>query len=210
MNPQTPNQTPFFGRKVSKTGINVTQATDNQLILKEDYDQGNTIYYDDSGVANVLIGKRPLTGVRGFYVAKTGIDVRTATDDQLIFNSQNDTLKVVKSGTADVTVMSSDFLTTKTTIIPHNLGFTPASLCYCVGLPGDFTTITGQVLLPYTVFAEGSTASHPYKMNDMAYFCFTTDSTNAYANIVVSDATFYNQLVGTYTFIYYLLQETAA
>ena len=41
--------TKFYGRKLSKIGVNVANATDNQLILKEDYDTGTTTYYDGSG-----------------------------------------------------------------------------------------------------------------------------------------------------------------
>jgi hypothetical protein len=44
-----PNKQPFYGRKISKVGINVTNATDNQLILKEDYNTGTLTYYGPNG-----------------------------------------------------------------------------------------------------------------------------------------------------------------
>lgn len=145
MNPQAP----FFGRKISKQGVNVTQATENQLILKEDYDAGDTIYYDDSGIPNVLIGKRPLTGVRGFYVASPGIDVTIATDAQLIFNSSQDIFKIVTSGIATIPAVASTGRSSIT--VTHNLGFVPSIVGYTVvdgiygPLPSIVVNLTGTV-----------------------------------------------------------------
>ena len=53
MNPQK-----FFGRKISKQGVNVTQATDNQLIFKEDFNAGNTTYYaaNNSSIVYGVLG----------------------------------------------------------------------------------------------------------------------------------------------------------
>lgn len=58
MNPSTTNE-PFFGRKISQQGVNVTQATDNQLVMKEDYNTGTTTYYDASGNPVLINGKLP-------------------------------------------------------------------------------------------------------------------------------------------------------
>lgn len=213
MNPQTPNQAPFFGRKISKTGINITQATDNQLILKEDYDQGTTIYYDDFGVATVLIGKRPLTGIRGFYVAKPGIDVRTATDDQLIFNSQQDTFKVVLSGNTTISqyILAPSNVEIDTITIPHGLPFIPILDAY-VQVPiligsthTSLTTVEAYVPLPYDGSIYLNSGSPVVK-----YTIFGgVDATNIYfVNIYETDGS------GSNTFSpvpirYYLRQETA-
>lgn len=72
MNPQTPNQTPFFGQKVSKQGVNVTQATDNQLVLKDDY--STRTYYDGTGIPRIILGLLP-DGNYGLVISKPGFDV---------------------------------------------------------------------------------------------------------------------------------------
>ncbi len=184
MNPQTPNLAPFFGRKISKTGINITQATDNQLILKEDYDQGNTIYYDDSGIPNVLIGKRPLTGVRGFYVAAPGIDVTKATDPQLIFNSQNDVFKIVESGHGTVTVGSGDTANTVQTKIPHGLDYVPIVKGFIQNPSSDIQPSSGEIQCPFAIYGDTTTGGHPTVLLPLLqYYYVGADSTYIYLNV---------------------------
>lgn len=69
MNPQ---QQPFFGQKVSKQGVNVTQATDNELVLKDDY--STRTYYDGTGTPRILLGLLP-DGNYGLVISKPGFDV---------------------------------------------------------------------------------------------------------------------------------------
>lgn len=56
------------------------------------------IFKDTNGIPRILIGK-DANGVYRLIVSKVGVDVRAATDDQLIFNSNQNTLKVVDSKT---------------------------------------------------------------------------------------------------------------
>ncbi len=208
MNPQTPQQQPFFGRKISKIGVNVTQATDNQLILKEDYDQGNTIYYDDSGIPNVLIGKRPLTGIRGFYVAKPGIDVTRASDDELIFNSQEDAFKIVNAGTATINVpnSSNDFLAQ--VVVNHDLGYVPAYLAYIVP-PAGYSSYVNESQLPffsYILFDSSTGISAGWHINGKADVGSLTSTSITFTLSFVFNS---SNNVGDWTFRYYLLQETA-
>lgn len=53
---QTPQAQPFYGRKISKTGVNVNTATDNQLVLKEDFNTGTTTYYGTNGALVLQLG----------------------------------------------------------------------------------------------------------------------------------------------------------
>lgn len=72
MNPNNVNN--FFGIKVSKPGINVANASDNNLVLKDDY--STRTYYDQSGSARILFGLLP-DGSYGLVISKTGVDVTT-------------------------------------------------------------------------------------------------------------------------------------
>lgn len=209
----SPQQTPFFGRKISRTGINVTQATDNQLVVKEDYNLGNTIYYDASGIASVLIGLRPLTNVRGFYVAQPGIDVRTATDAQLSFNSQQDTFKIVEKGSATIPsfTIGSGGTNVALITIPHNLPFTPLVDVYVKGILFSFLTAeiaSSYIPLPiyndsYYFFPSSSAADYSLQI------LYGIDSTNLYIQALYPTATGTLDTILPIPVTYFFRQETA-
>lgn len=80
--------------------INYNQV--NQLITDVNNRKVTEIFKDDSGIQRVLLGK----GSNGFYglkVSQGGIDVYTATDDELIFNSDQDIFKIVKTLSFSIT-----------------------------------------------------------------------------------------------------------
>lgn len=139
------NQSTFFGQKVSIPGINVNDAGDNQLILKDDY--STRIYYNSLGVATVLLGLRSsqTPSQRGLFVSQDGVDVISAQDNQLIFNSNQDIFKIAVSGIAAVPgVMGTG--TDSHVTITHNLGFVPQVIASTID---PFDGITYQPL-PYT------------------------------------------------------------
>jgi hypothetical protein len=73
MNDDNVSSNSFFGIKVSKPNINVNQASDNELILKDTY--STRTYYDQNGIARILIGLLP-DGTFGIVVSQPNIDVR--------------------------------------------------------------------------------------------------------------------------------------
>jgi hypothetical protein len=208
-------QNQFFGQKVSVPGINVNNASDDQLILKDNYT--TRLYYDAAGIPTVLLGTRPANSSNGLSVSELGLfvsqptfDVTQATDSQLIFNSQNDVFKIVVSGTTTVTVNSGDTGTTVTTTVPHNLGYAPVVLAYVFNPADDVGAPTGYVATPYSSLSSSNTGSTPtVQLNPIAFYFMNTDTVNAYANIVCGDVVFFSQVQGTFTFKYFLLQETA-
>lgn len=69
----------------------------------------------------------------GMRVAKPGFDVRTASDDQLIFNSDRNVLKVIKSGVASINLVNTGGIVaagTQFCVVPTGLDFIPAFLTY--------------------------------------------------------------------------------
>lgn len=97
-------QNQFFGQKVSKAGIDVNTASDNQLIYKNDfntqtwYDQSGNIVLQqgllpngaygmasnngqitisNNGIEQIILGLLP-DGTYGLAISKPGIDVNTA------------------------------------------------------------------------------------------------------------------------------------
>lgn len=178
----------------------------NQNIADLSNNQTTQIFKDDAGNRRVLLGK----GSDGFYglkVSQPNIDVFTAADSDLIFNSDLNVFKYITKGTATITVAAGSYargVTLGTNTISHGLSTTPAFLLYVsmpnFGVVGNYLSNapafsyvdTGSVVAPSTV-AYGS-----------------IDSTNLTLHVVnlYSSITFGNSF--TWTFKYYILQEIAA
>lgn len=97
------------------TGGNITQ------------NQQNIIVFDDT-TNRVLIGYQTVLQQWGLFVSQPGVDVTMANADQLIFNSEQDVFKIIKSGSA--VIPACDIGNTTSVTIDHNLGFAPAFLAY--------------------------------------------------------------------------------
>jgi hypothetical protein len=101
---------------------------------------GSTQVYSDGGnnqiivedtVPRVLMGNQASFGL-GLYVSKSGIDVKTNTDAaQFIFNSNQNVLKVVKTGT--VVIPDPGAGNTSSVVVTHGLGFVPLVVGYAQG-----------------------------------------------------------------------------
>lgn len=146
----------------------------------------------------------PAAGILGTQIADKTLQFR---------NFSEDTFKIVRSGTATVTVGSGDSYTTKTTTVAHGLGFTPIVLAF-IDAQADLFTAGGRVLTPYTMYESTTTSAGTGFLNNqvyvvIAYFTATADNTNLYFNIGTSSTTFYSQLQKSWVFTYYMLQETA-
>lgn len=147
-------------------------------------------------------------GTTALKVAKPGFEVSTATNSQLVFNSNQDIFKIVGTGTgvaptvttgADGTNTYSGFATNP---YPHGLGFTPAIIAYYLQSANSY------VLMPYS---EVVSASAPQGGIISSIYRTTVDSNNVYIfHYVVT----YSPGIGSGTYPgasvkYYLLQETA-
>ena len=157
------------------------------------------IFKDDvDATRRVLLGK----GADGFYglkVSPAGVDVYTATDAQLIFNSNQNVFKIVTSGSATVTTSSYGQFQT---VIPHGLTITPAVVGYVrfAGAPAN-----SYAILPHTVFLVPSSGV-PTSLSAIATATVTVDATNITCSVIqVAGGT----TDGDWTFKYYILQETA-
>ena len=147
----------------------------------------------------------------GLKVAEDGVDVLTATDSQLIFNSEQNVFKIVASGTA--------------TLTPPNTG----SPLYTVSNGG----YTLNVPIPDTGGTPGIVAffEYPYALTSGSYTIFTTEKQSMPYLGVLSTGTpigqffyevtstnlkfYYNQFTNidfgvtpNITFSYFVLQET--
>lgn len=167
---------------------------------------GNTgLVFNDSANDRIFIGKNST----GNYVAKlsqSGRDVKTATNDQLIWSSDFNSFKIVATATVPITVPDpfTPGSSPLTKTIAHGLSFTPVALGY-VSIPAGAGVVGAGVLtnLPAMVGGSGSIS---------AFAQIAADATNIYLYVRNNTA---SNLVGApfgtdWTFRYYILQETAA
>lgn len=127
-------------------------------------------------------------------IAKPGFDVTTATDAQLAFNSNQNQLKVVATGTNAASGAGMTAGVIKTLTIPHNLGFTPIPLVF-------FADGSLYRSLPTWLSSGASGGNVAFQL----WADCVTDSTNLYIELISGTTTTW----GDYNFKWYLLQETA-
>lgn len=158
------------------------------------------IYKDEAGTRRVILDKD------GLRTSPAGVDVYTATNDQLTFNSNNNVFKIVVSGEQSVVGPASiDFNQESTTTIPHNLGFVPSILVYVnavsvVSLQGG----NGIMNLPVQYIFPASGGGFP-----LLTLQARVDDTNLYIDFACHAGTANDFSSYTWDFKYYIFQETA-
>lgn len=186
--------------------LSSTQTQVNKNILELKNNEVTTFFKDDTGTRRVLMGK----GASGFYglkVSQSGVDVYSAGDDELVFNSDNNVFKIVESGTTSITTPSITnsavgYYTDQTTVtISHSLGFTPAVIAF-TGLTGNNIPLPAYGVISYDATAKNSdyiytsvSSTEVRIIGKAEQMIFTAGSETAGGN--------------TYNIRYYLLQETA-
>lgn len=148
------------------------------------------IYKDKNGVNNILIGIDS-SGSSRIIVAEDGVDVLTATDDQLIFNSRQNILKIVKE--VDLTLTISHVAgaagnpnVTQQAVIAHGLSFIPTPSSNIV-IPTYFsglfdTSPTTNETNPALVYAN---VSGSLKLLSVAKV--NVDATNVYLTATIDN-----------------------
>lgn len=167
-------------------------ATINKNFGELDAENVKKLFYDANGTPSIQIGVQQ-DGSSRIRIAKAGIDVTMATDDQLAFNSAQNSLKVAQSGTTTVTAVLNQ---TSFGSITHNLGFVPIVIATCQS----------------PAFFPGNAAGVPY----MSSITTASKVMATLGNITTTTLQFAVELgtgptgsVGDWTFKYFLLQETA-
>lgn len=198
MNPNNVQSNSFFGIKVSKQGIPVQNASDNQLIYKDNF---STKTFYDTNNSRMLEGLLP-DGTYGLWVSQPGSNVTDGSN--LIFNSNQDIFSIIQSGTIQVPIGVDE---TNITTIPHNLGFTPIIMAFINDI--DLTGFGGDTngAYPLPGFIEASIGGVTAGVVTFGQWMFpTVDDNNAYIITLNATGTPSNTQIVTY----YLLQQTAA
>lgn len=161
----------------------------------------NVKFFDNSGVGLAQFGGFP-DNTTALKVAKSGFEVSTATNDQLIFNSSQNIPKIALTGTGTILVTNTGFYDEFTATIPHGLSSTPFYVVYITPPNGSGLTIqqTPYYIYTYTL----GTAIAPVLNAQVVTW---VDSDNLTIDIIAK--TSISNFVGTWTYRYYLMQETA-
>lgn len=170
----------------------------NTTFMQIESENRTKVIKDENGVNKILLGK----GQDGKYVlkvAKDGIDVLIATNDQLIFNSSQNIFKIVETNNTTVTVSGHGTFTS--TPIVHGLDFTPGVIAYITQIPGS--TSSGWSQLPFIFAVQPGAGSTTHAINAIAKSI--VDDTNLTFYISHIDSSIGN---GVWNITYYLLQET--
>lgn len=178
----------------------------NQNILELKGRELTEFFKDDSGTRRVLLGK----GADGFYglkVSPEGTDVYTATDAELIFNSDQNVFKILDKPTVSFSISSGAGGATSSFFYDHNLGYRPLVLAAATMTGSGFLNgITGLFILPFLqpALSSGSGGVGPWG----------TIAGSISINLVTETRIWFNYLLapnagleGTITM--YILQETA-
>lgn len=218
---------------------NAITLNDGQLIVNDastnssiNASSGNITYFDstgnlvvqegvlDDGATGIRIVDKQQVGIAQFgrfkdgttalKVAKQNFEVSTATNDQLVFNSAQNVLKVVKILPVSCSVAYSTNATpngnqTNVATYIHGLGFTPSYIANIImddsAASQNGNSSTDNYANPGMLL--GWVGSH---VTAYVVATVTVDSNNVYFRIMMDTQGFTN---GTYTFTatVYLLQE---
>ena len=108
------------------------------------------------------------------WVSKPGFDVKTATEDQLAYNSDQNVLKIYASGTVAAT--------SKFTTISHDLGYAPMTLVFYT----DSYQVDYTYRLPYTYYS-----GDVYGFNDFYYYVNSSEIRVSTPGVVSGSITYY-------------------
>ena len=176
-------------KDISHSGQNTIGTLGGNVRLDES--KGELVAFN--GANNIGLFGFDSTGKVVVKIAKEGYDAATAPDDKLIFNSNQNVLKVVDSDTVTISAIAGQGTVSE---IYHNLGFTPMVIATVKSplMPGN-----NRAMCPYLSSPWLSTGS-------MAQIINVTESLLQFEVQLGASAT---GSVGDWEFRYYLLQESA-
>jgi hypothetical protein len=169
----------------------------NNFMRDQNNDLTVRVIKDESGTRRVILDKD------GLRTSPSGVDVYTATNAQLTFNSSQNVFKIASSGTttpptASTTAPGAGLWAygNNTKTIAHGLGYLPIIMAY-------ITDGSSYYSLPWTVFGLSSTTQVQH-----ASINVIVDATNItiYTSLLALNLT--TSFGSGLTIKYYLLQES--
>ncbi len=178
---------------------NQVTTTVNGVIRDLEAMQTTQVFKDDTGQKRVLLGK----GANDFYglkVSAAGVDVHTATNSQLVFNSNQNVPKIVASGTTTLTAIAGTSVATAVDLSSLSLPSPPLAIVWLTEpwAPSTYFPV------PFLQLDQALPNNTVQGLSWINYVGATKEI--RFQATVGSTATAH---VGVWTFKYYILQETA-
>lgn len=196
-----PRQTGTGAMRGQQTIISNTKAKLVSGNVPDTQDAFGQTFYDSAGTRRMLFGNYPDGNVKA-KLSQLGVDVLTATDDQLIWSSDFKNFKIVDDDTMTITVPNphaADYTVTLDAPLPEDIDYIPGYIAFLTP-PAVFGT--GYRSLPFIVkSSSGGTISV------LATADVYVNETNFTMELLIGAA---NAYPGDWTVKYYLLRETAA
>lgn len=163
------------------------------------------IIKDDAGTQRLLTGFQQdgfSNGNVGIKLSQSGTDVLGATDDELIWSSDFNLLKILDSDTFTLPVANPIAVGTTSDSVEHGLGFKPGFLAFAsIPIGASAAYLAGNTLGLPVIFADASFIQAIISVDtdeEKIYF----RATNVWGGALAWGIT-------SITFKYYLLRETA-
>lgn len=143
----------------------------NKNFAELDNETVKKLYDDSTGTHRIFID----ASVPVIKISKAGVDVTTATDDQLTFNSQQNVFKIVKKISTAIPAWNTTYNGVTTyggsqIIVPHGLTFTPIVNAYAKAEIVDIATsnILASTYVPLPIIPAQSSNFNQYWFPDVA------------------------------------------
>lgn len=177
----------------------------NGRVVKDD--KNDRFYVTDSNNVPVALLGKDSAGNIVVKVAMSGQNVISAPDNELIFNSQQDTFKIVDKLSTTFTVTSTtSAVGYGTATITHNLGYVPLTLS-TVTITQDWNGGTGIFPVPYLNPAT-NTGVDSGQLFVIVSFVRVQSVTSSAITFYIGELAGGSTIAGTITT--YFLQETAS
>ena len=191
--------------KITQPGNNQVSSLDGGVRL----DEGNGRFVVSNGQNNLGIFGPDSTGKTVVKIAKEGFDADTATDDQLIFNSEQNVFKIVKKISKSFSISAGANGGTGSITIDHNLGYVPLIFGSVTVSTNTVGLSNGSILMlpvkvPGITGIQNSTTQLPVDFLSMSITSLTTSNLNVGWSLIFGS----NSVTGLITL--YVLQETAS
>jgi hypothetical protein len=180
----------------------------------------NLKFFDPkTGIGTAQFGQYPDNST-ALKVAKTGVEVSTATNNQLIFNSSQDIFKIVKKLPLTIPAFNTTFGGTVTTggssaVVPHGQTFTPIVQVYVQGAIVNFNngSLLASTYVPLPIVtADINSYYFENQANNTEYplsIVYGVDATNVYVQAFYKGTGNDADTIGSISGTIFLLQETA-
>lgn len=200
------SETSYSGQDITATANGIIRLEEGRgrLVVQKDTVEvlvvnENGVLQNDSANDRVRLGKRSM-GDSGLFVSRVGVNVDTASDDDLIFNSNQNTFKIVKS---DVVTVNAVGFGQFQQSIPHGQKKVPGIIGYAV-YPSVGVNTWAQTPFDVKVVPTSSADTSIASIANANIFI-----TASHITFTVTKTNFAG-LNGDWIFRYYLLQETAS